>query len=164
MSNITTRGIIVLMVNQVGVATARDFADQCSQIGMVTRSSPERDLALSMSNNNLPPYERQFHFFLNLDGESETLFEILEKDGLILQAGYQCILPSRMILPSRAKRKYTEATQVLEHHYGTGLPMSQPSLQILNYGNAATVAYAAIQKTGKYESLTVRVGNRCFWQ
>ena len=159
MNVITTRGVIGLLVNQVGVAKAEDFAEQCIQVGMTEHNSPERDDALSMCNSNLPSFEAQHHFNFKLDGKNEALFEILEKDGLILQAGYQVIFPPRFPFPSQATSKYHDAIQAMENHYGTGMPMTQPGVQIMNYGNAMTVGYAALMK----QSLTARVGNRCFW-
>jgi len=163
MNIITTRGVIGLLVNQVHVATAEDFIEQCLQVGMTEHNSPERDDALSICNSNLPPFDAQHHLSFKLDGKEDAIFEILEKDGLILQAGYQAFFPRRFLLRSTASGKYHDAAQSLEGHYGTGMPMTQSGMQIMNYGNAETVGYAALMKIGRAQSLTLRVGNRRFW-
>ncbi|MCG2681028.1 MAG: hypothetical protein L6455_13855 [Kiritimatiellae bacterium] len=164
MNIITTRGVIGLLVNQVGIAKAKDFAEQCLQIAMVESHSPERNMAISTLNSNLPPFEVQYHFIFKLDGKHEALFEILGKDGFILQAGYQVVFPTMFIFPSKGENKYRDAMQVLENHYGTGLPMAQQDIEIMNYGNATTVSYVSLMKMKRAQSLTVRVGNRHFWK
>ena len=164
MNIITTRGVIGLLVNQVGVAKAKDFAEQCLQIAMIESHSPERNLAMSMLNSNLPSFEVQYHFIFKLDGECEALFEILGKEGLILQAGSQVVFPTKFLFPSKGKNKYRDAMQVLESHYGTGLPMVQQGVEIMNYGDATTVGYVSLVKMRRAQSLTVRVGNRRFWK
>ncbi|MFH0979981.1 MAG: hypothetical protein V2A79_00395 [Planctomycetota bacterium] len=164
MNVITTRGVFGLLVNQVSIAKAEDFAEQCLHIGMVEHHSPERDIVLSMFNSNLPPFEVRFHFAFKLDGEDEAVFEILEKEKLILQSGYQAIFSPRFLFSAKGNRRYRDAVQVLEAHYGTGVPMAQPGIEIMNYENAMTVSYASLIKMGKAQSLTVRVGNRSFWK
>jgi hypothetical protein len=163
MNIITTRGIIGLLVNQVRVARAEDFAEQCVQVGMTEHISPERDEALSLCNSVLPPFDAQHHFVFKLDGKHEAVFEILGKDGVILQAGYQALFPSLFPFRSKANGKYNDAVQALEGHYGTGMPINQSGSKTMNFGNATTVGYAAIMKTGRAYSLTSRVGNRHFW-
>jgi hypothetical protein len=163
MNIITTRGVIGLLVNQVGVAKAKNFAEHCLQVGMAEHNSPERDDALSICNATLPSFEAQHHFSFKLDGKNEALFEILEKDGLILQAGYQAIFSPRFLFGSKALGKYHNAVRSLEAHYGTGTPIRQPNTETMNFGNLTTVGYAALIKTGRAYSLTARVGNRHFW-
>jgi hypothetical protein len=162
-NTITTRGIIGLLVNQVSGAKAADFAEQCLQVGMEPYSSLERDAALSLCNSNLPPFDEQSHFSFELDDRHDAVFEILEKDEVILQAGYQVLIPSRLFFGSKAFGKYKDAIQALEDQFGTGMPMNQQDIQTMNFGNASAVAYAALIKTGRSHSLTVRVGNRRFW-
>jgi len=163
MNIITTHGVIGLLVNQVSVAQAEDFLEQCLQVGMTEHHSPERDEALSLCNSNLPSFDAQHHFIFKLDGNHEAVFEILEKDGLILQAGYQTFFPLRFLFASKAVGKYHDAIQSLESHYGTGTPIRQQNVDTMNFGNAETVGYAALMKVGRAHSLTARVGNRHFW-
>lgn len=164
MNIITTHGIIGLLVNQVGVAQAENFSEQCIQVGMTEQISPERDEALSLCNSALPPFDAQHHFVFKLDGKHEAVFEILEKDGVILQAGYQALFPSLFPFRSKANGKYNDAVQALNGHYGTGMPINQSGSKTMNFGNAESVAYASLMKVGKAQSLTARVGNRHFWK
>lgn len=151
---ITTRGVIGLLFNQVGVCEAQGLAEQCVQIGMMPTESQARDMAMATHSTNLPPFDIRYHLLFRLDSVHESLFEILGKEGLILQAGYQLILPTRLLFPSKAKKLYSDAIQVLESHYGTGAPMAVQGTEIMNYGNVDTIAYASLAKMGRTESVT----------
>ena len=161
---VTTRGIIGLMANQVSVAQVRDFAHQCLQVGMVRCESPERDLALRVSNSNLPPFDVRFHFSFKLDGRDEGVFEILGNEGVITQCGYQVAFPPRFLFFPNGKAKYRAAVEALEAHYGTGAPLAVGDIAMtMNYGNALSVAYVSLMTAGRNRSLAVRIGNRTFW-
>jgi hypothetical protein len=154
---ITTVDIIDLLVKHVADISAADLVKECIDLGM--RQIPYIDLGI---DNTLPPFEQGYHFRFNPDSNEEVLFEILEKDGFVLQAGYQLVFTE---LPSSSKidTRYQQIQQILETHYGVGVPMISPEVTIMNYGNDSTVAYISRSKLFTPESITVRVGSKTFW-
>ena len=154
---ITTQEIISLLVSRVAHTMASGLAKKCLDLGM--RQVPYLDLGLFP---NIPPFEAGHHFRFNPDGNEEALFEILEKDSLVLQAGYQLFLPTSLFF-SKAKKRYNQIKEILETHYGVGLPMNVGEIEIINYGNDTTIAYLSKTAVGRTDAITVRVGNRRFW-
>lgn len=154
---ITTREIIGLLVGRVADTPAADLAKECTDLGM--RQVPYQDVGLA---SNLPPFEAGYHFRFNPDGKEEAIFEILEKDGFLLQAGYQLALPASLFF-SKTKRRHRQLKQSLETHYGFGEPMKVSGIEIINYGNDTTIAYISSAKIAGTDAITVRVGNRRFW-
>lgn len=154
---ITTQEIISLLVGRVDHALAADLLKECVNLGM--RQVPYQDVGLS---SNLPPFEAGHHFRFNPDGKEDALFEILEKDSLVLQAGYQLNLPSSFFF-SKAKKRHSQLKEILETHYGVGLPMNVGGIEIINYGNNTTIAYLSRATVARTDAITVRVGNRRFW-
>jgi hypothetical protein len=136
---------------------ASDLARKCVDLGM--RPVPYQDVGLS---SNLPPFEAGHHFRFNPDGNEESLFEILEKDSLVLQAGYQLALPTSLFF-SKAKKRHSQLKEIIETHYGAGLPMDVGGIEIINYGNDTTIAYLSRVTVAGTDAITVRVGNRHFW-
>jgi len=83
---ITSDEIIKLLVTNVANMKANKFLIECKNKGM--RQTPFKNLDL---DGNLPPFDIGYHLKFNPDGKEEALFEILQKDGYVLQAGYQFI-------------------------------------------------------------------------
>jgi len=154
---INTRQIVSLLVGRVADILASDLARECVDLGM--RPVPYQDVGLS---SNLPPFEAGHHFRFNPDGNEETLFEILEKDSLVLQAGYQLVLPTSLFF-SKAKKRHSQLKGILENHYGIGLRMDVGGIEIVNYGNDTTIAYLSRVTVAGTDTITVRIGNRRFW-
>jgi len=154
---ITTEEIIELLVISVADIPAVDLIKKCNDLGM--RQIPYQDASI---DTNLPSFEAGYHFHFYLDGEEEAIFEILEKEGFVLQAGYQFVLPSSLFF-SKAKKKYHHIKECLETHYCVGVPMNLGRIEIINYGNDTTIAYISRVKVARTDVITIRVGNRRFW-
>jgi hypothetical protein len=154
---ITTQKIISLLVSRIAHTRASDFARECIDLGM--RQVPYQDVGLT---SNLPPFEAGYHFRFNPDGNEEALFEILEKNGFVLQSGYQIALSASLFF-SKGKERYRQIKDILETHYGLGQPMNVGAIEIMNYGNDTTIAYISRAKVAGTDAITVRVGNRRFW-
>jgi hypothetical protein len=154
---ITTQEIIGLLVGHVADISASDLVKKCNDLGM--QQVPYQDVGL---DSNLPPFEAGYHFRFNLDGKEEVLFEILEKESLVLQAGYQLVFPASLF-SSKAKKKHRQSEEVLETYYGVGLVMKVGRIKTTNYGNDTTVAYISRAKGAGIDVITLRVGNRRFW-
>lgn len=154
---ITTGEIIGLLVGRVADIPAADLVKECGDLGM--QQAPYQDVGLT---SNLPPFEAGFHFRFNPDGKEEVLFEILEKDGLVLQAGYQLALPTSLFF-SKTKKRHLQLKEILETHYGVGQPMHVGGIDIINYGNDTTIAYISRAQVAGTDAITVRIGNRRFW-
>lgn len=154
---ITTHEIIALLVSWVADKPAAELVSECRNLGM--RQVPYQDVGLA---SNLPTFEAGYHFRFNPDGKEEALFEILEKDGLVLQAGYQLAIPSALLF-SKTKNRHRQLKEVLEAYYGVGYPMHAGGIEIINYGSDTTIAYLSKAKVAGTDAITVRVGNRRFW-
>jgi hypothetical protein len=154
---ITTQQIINLLADNVSHTLAVDLARKCVDLGM--RQVPYQDVDLL---SILQPFEAGYHFRFNPDGKEEVLFEILEKDTLVLQAGYQIVLPTSLFF-SKGKKRHSQLKDVLAICYGVGLPMKVGGNEIINYGNERTIAYLSRAIVAGIDAITVRVGNRRFW-
>ena len=154
---ITIGEIIGLLVDRVADISAADHVKECGNLGM--RQVPYQDVGMA---SNLPTFEAVYHLRFNPDGKEEALFEILEKDGLVLQAGYQIALMTSLFF-SKSKKRHRQLTEILETHYGVGSLMKVGGLDIINYGNDTTIAYISRAQVAGTDAITVRVGNRHFW-
>ena len=154
---ITAGEIIALLVGRLADIPAADLVKECGDLGM--RQVPYQDV---VPDSNLPPFEAGYHFRFNPDGKEEALFEILEKEGLVLQAGYQLALPTSLFF-SKAKKRHHQLKEILETHYGVGQPMNVGRVEIINYGNDTTIAYISRAKITGTDAITIRIGNRRFW-
>lgn len=149
---ITSAEVIKLLVTGIANIPASELLSECNKIGM--RQVPYQDVG--GIDSILPPFDAGYHLRFNPDGKEEALFEILEKDGFVLQAGYQLGLP-------KAQNRYQQLKQIIESHYGGGYPMDVGEIEIINYGNENTVAYLSHTKIAGNDVITIRVGNRRFW-
>jgi len=154
---ITAQEIVGLLIGQVADITAVDLVKKCKDLGM--RKVSYQDVGLDSS---LPPFESGYHFRFNLDDKEEVLFEILEKDSLVLQAGYQLTLPASLFF-SKAKKRHRQFKEILETYYGVGKAMNVGRFKIVNYGNDTTVAYISRVNVAGADAIILRVGNRRFW-
>ena len=148
---ITSAQVIKLLITEVANTGASELLNECEKIGM--RQIRYQNIGL---DSNLPPFDTGYHLRFNPDGKEEALFEILQKDGFVLQAGYQLVL-------QRAQNRYQQLKQILESHYGVGYPMNVGEIELINYGNEKTIAYLSHTKISGNDVITIRVGNRRFW-
>ena len=51
----------------------------------------------------------------------------------------------------------------IEQHYGAGKPIQALGFILLEYGDSSTVCYISEGKSLGNDLITVRVGNRIFW-
>jgi len=148
---ITSAEVIKLLVMEIANITSSELLHECKKIGM--RQIPYQAIGI---DSNLPSFDTGYHLRFNPDGKEEALFEILQKDGFVLQAGYQLVIP-------RAQNKYQQLIQILDSHYGVGYPMDVGEVNIINYGNTKTIAYLSYTNIVGNDVVTIRVGNRRFW-
>lgn len=152
------KDLIVMLLQTVPKVTARELAKECRDRGMTTRpyvAIPE--------NSRLPPFEVGYHFRFETDNALVGEFEVLEKDEVVLQAGFQMYF-RKSLFRSKARNAYPPIVEHLEEHYGAGVPMNVQGTRTLNYGDALTVCYVAWATTPGMDVITVRIGNRAFWQ
>jgi len=155
---IASNEIISLLVTSVPHVRATELVDQCRKRGML--EVPYQAIGL---DSTLPPFEKGYHFRFNPGIKAQALFEILQKDGLILQAGYQLVFQPALFF-SYDRKKHCELKAILEDHYGVGYPTEVgEGAEIINYGNDTTIAYISKVRVNRRDVITVRVGNRRFW-
>lgn len=154
---ITTEEIIKLLVEHVADISSSGLVKKCEDIGMI--QVPYQDIGLA---SNLPTFEKGYHFRFSSDGNNDAIFEILEKDDYVLQAGFQFTTHASLFF-SKASKNHRQLKDILESHYGIGQPMHVSGFEIINYSNHSTIAYISKAKVAAIDSITVRVGNRKFW-
>lgn len=154
---ITSVEVIELLVSRIANITASELLSECMKLGM--RQVPYQDIGL---DSNLPPFDTGYHLRFNPDGTEEALFEILQKDSLVLQAGYQLVLPISLS-SSKTSNRYHQFKQILETHYGIGYPMDVGEIEIINFGSEETIAYLSKANVAGSVVITIRVGNKHFW-
>lgn len=153
---ITTTELVDLLANSVADAGAEWLVHECSQLGM--QEVPYQPVA---PDSNLPSFDEGHHLRFSAAG-GNALFEILERDGAVVQAGFQITFP-RSFFFSKAERHHRALKRALETHYGVGEPMDVGTVQIINFANESTVAYISRVSAAGVDAITVRVGNRTFW-
>jgi hypothetical protein len=144
-------------VNSVADAKAEWLVQECSRLGM--QEVPYQPV---VADSNLRPFDEGHHLRFSVAG-ANALFEILERDGAVVQAGFQITFP-RSVFFSKAKRHHLALRKALETHYGIGQPMDVGTAQIVNFANESTVAYISRVSAAGMDAITVRVGNRTFWR
>jgi len=152
---ITPAQLLDLLANSVADAQANELVEECAQLGM--REIPYQ----SAGDSNLPPFDEGHHLRFSIAG-GNALFELLEKDGAVVQAGFTMTFP-RSFFFSKAKKHHRQLREALVTRYGDGEPMDLGSTQIINFANERTVAYISKASAVSVDAITVRVGNRTFW-
>jgi hypothetical protein len=154
---ITTEEIIKLLINHVADMPATDFVKECIDIGMQQVPYQKVD-----QDSNLPMFDKGYHFRFIPDNKGNALFEILEKDDLVLQAGYQIVFKADLFF-SKALKMYNQIREILETYYGEGQRMNIYRIKTINFRNDTTIAYLSKAKIAGVYAITIRVGNRFFF-
>jgi hypothetical protein len=154
---ITSQEIIGLLVDRVGHSRAADLIEECLDLGMQQVPYQEDGPVWQ-----LPTFEAGHHLRFSPDGKEDTVLEVLEKDGLVLQAGFHLPLPQPFFFLPKAKKRHGHLRQILETHYGIGRPIRSGAFRVIYYEGEATLAYLS-RISGCGVSIFVRVGNRRFW-
>lgn len=129
---------------------------KCAQLEM-----DEVEYEGSTGDADLPSFDRGYSFHFDLGLAPGASFEILERRGEIVQAGFQVLYSRTSFLASRSCRRRIEALAAA--HYGQPLPMVMNQDSILNYQNEIAVAYVSAIHVPGHELITFRVGNRRHW-
>ena len=155
--NVSTSQLINVLIQSVPAMPASDLVQQCHDWGMTPQPYQP-----SPADGNLPEFDAGYQFRFESEGSIAAGFDVLEKSGAILQAGFQLFFP-RSLLVSKSKRYFDIIVNQIKHHYGSGQPMKVTGVTILNYGDPQTVCYISKAKVQGIDLVTVRVGNRVFW-
>lgn len=152
-----TSDLIDLLIEVVPTVMASEFVQQCHDMGMTPQ-----EYRPSPADSNLPDFDVGHQFRFETDGSWAAGFDVLEKEGRVLQAGFQIFFP-RSLFVSKCKKYYQPMVKRIEGHYGPGAPMDAGGVSILNYGDPETVCYISKARALGKDLITVRVGNRIFW-
>jgi hypothetical protein len=147
---ITSAQVIELLVTEIPDIGASDLLEKCKKMGM--RQVPYQDFGF---DSTLPSIDAGYHLRFNPDGKEEALFEILQKDGFVLQAGFQITL-------RKAGDCVRRLAPILAFHYGEGYRTNVGNAELINYGDEKTIAYLSHSKLSGSDVITIRVGNKRF--
>ncbi len=115
-------------------------------------------------DSSLPKFDKGYCFYFKTDENETSTLEILEKDEMILQAGFQIVYKSRFF-SKKFERHYRFLLELLESIYGSGYPIEVAYANIMNFDNDKTVCYLSkLKMSGGMKSLALRVGNKKFWK
>ncbi len=143
--------ILKVFISSVGTEDTDALVDQIRGLGLSERTYQDYG-----PTSGLPDFDTGFHFTLRSTSNPKHLIEVLDKGGQILQAGIQVFGNDHDDL----KRRLTE---VLTEAYGQGVSISIPMTETSNYTGNINIAYLSDCKIPGAQSLTVRVGNKRFW-
>ena len=157
MSSVSAESVIRLLIGRVAQASAQELLLECRAVGMMEQPYSESPLA-----ELLPPFDKGYHLTFELDGKNKAIFEILETQGRVLQAGFSVLFP-RLPFFSGARAAYNHARRLIEGHYGLGVPAKFAGASTLNYGDEKTLSYLSIRRIMGRRMITFRTGNKDFW-
>lgn len=153
----STSDLIDLLIETVPTVMASELVQKCHNLAMTPQ-----EYQPSPTDGNLPDFDAGRQFRFETDGSWAAGFDVLEKDGKILQAGFQIFFPRTLFKP-KAKKNFQAMVEHIEDHYGAGAPLNAGGTTILNYGDPHTVCYISKTRALGKDLITVRVGNRIFW-
>ena len=148
--------IIEILIKLVPTTPISEILQNCQRLGMVSQKYQHNP-----ADSSLPDYDNAYHFRFETNDSKTSLFEVLEKEGLILQAGFQILYPSSLLF-SKSKKHHEQMISQLEENYGEGVPMNAGGTQIINYGDSNNICYISKAKVSGGDIITVRVGNKFY--
>jgi len=122
----------------------------------------EQDYVNLGMDQTLPEFDEGVHVIFESDDRQTAHVEILGRQGMVLQAGFQLIYRPTLF-QRKWKKQYDSLCRHLADHYGPGTPMAMSGVVIINYGDERSLAYISRSKANMCTVLTVRVGNRDLW-
>lgn len=147
-----------LLVSFTVFDTVSEFIDNCRALGFVELQYVNIGL-----DEKLPDFDNGYMFEYKTDDKVTANLEVLEKDGMILQAGIQVIYPKSLLF-KRMPKHFEKVVTLADDFYGTGMLTKSDSMEIVNYGNEETVFYVSKVTVNRRDALTFRVGNKQFWR
>lgn len=158
MNYIKLSSALTVLIESVTSISAKELLKRCRDLGM--NEQPYRDLGY---DSNLPDFDKGYFLNFKTDDNKIATFEILEKEDMILQAGFQIIYKSKFF-SLKLKKHYKNLLKLLERTYGIGFPSKVAYSELMNFEDDKIVCYLSKMKLpGGIKSLTLRVGNKRFW-
>ena len=127
MINYSIENSFLLLKKSIGFITCKELVEKCKKIGMEEKSYSDLD-----GDVNLPNFDTGYIFYFLTDNNKRALIEILEKEKTILQAKVQIFYP-RKLFSSKNNKHYKKIIDLVETHYGVGIPLNIANSKILNY-------------------------------
>lgn len=152
-----TLDIVTMLINRVPFARTESLKRECIGMGM-----SEQDYVNLGMDQTLPEFDEGVHVIFESDDRQTAHVEILGRQGMVLQAGFQLIYRPTLF-QRKWKKQYDSLCRHLADHYGPGTPMAMSGVVIINYGDERSLAYISRSKANMCTVLTVRVGNRDLW-
>ncbi|MBL7961269.1 hypothetical protein JNL27_13640 [bacterium] len=149
--------LIYFIINAVDSMSSIQAIEECNRLGM-----KKIEFQHLSADSNIPQYDNGYAFTCSTQNNNISQVEILEKEKQILQMGFQIVYKPRLIL-SRITGDLKRMNAILKNYYGDGVPMAMDNVDILNFGNENTACYISKIKINNYNIITLRVGNRLFW-
>ncbi len=149
--------IVKLLYTDILISKPETLAEKCRNLGMKEDKFVDLNIL-----GTLPEFDNGFAFIYETDNKVNARLEIIDKDGIIMQAGIQIIYPIS-VFSSKSTKHFKYLTNKLNEIYGAAMPMDMPGTKILNYGNENSVCYISISTVNKKKCITLKFGNRAFW-
>ena len=153
-----TLDIVDLLIQATPTESASQLVQHCLQIGMTAQQYRASSL-----DANLPPFDIGHQLRFHADGCWAAGLDVLEKNGFVLQSGFQMFF-YRGLFGSKSRKLHQKIVERIEQHYGPGVPTNSSGIDILNFSNDQSVCYTSTTKSHGNNVITVRVGNRRFWR
>jgi len=145
------------LLEWAGNEKASEMVKKCRSLSIAERP----DIPQS-SEFVFPEADRRYLFYRKIKENILAVFEILEKDGLVLQSGIQLIYPPDRWL-GEISSYYQKLLRVLETNYGLPVWINLNEKGILSFESKEAFSYLSEFKMGDKDVLTVRAASRAFW-
>ncbi|MFC1620174.1 hypothetical protein ACFL45_09535 [Candidatus Neomarinimicrobiota bacterium] len=149
--------VFSLLTNAVGSMPALELVNSLRKLGDLV----EGPYTGTPFDEDLPKFDQGYRLVGVREKEMITL-EVLEKDSRILQAGSMWLY-QRKLFSSKVKRAEVMLNALAEQHYGPGTPIQYSGALMMNYGDQRTICYVASIKSIDSDTLSLKIGNREYW-
>jgi hypothetical protein len=145
------------LLELTGNEKVSEMVKKCRSVGIIERPDVSQG-----SEFVFPEADRRYVFYQKIKENILAVFEILEKDDLVLQSGIQIIYPPDRWL-DEISYYYQKLLRILEANYGLPVWVNVNKKGVLSFENKETFSYLSEFKMGDKDVLTVRVASRAFW-
>ena len=147
--------LIQLLRESVALITAQELGSKCKKLGMRETSPVDN----SSYNFNLPKYDSAREFICSSTDCLKVVFEILEINGDIMQAGVQLIYKDNCSTYD-VNMYYQGVADRLNLIYGEPARFDFGDVQTLLFADIKTDCYSSISNANNFNVITIRVGDK----
>lgn len=148
--------LFYLLLACVVTGTDTNYRDKCTTADMV-----EVPYVATSLDQNLPSFDEGHLYSFRTTNSVPAKFEVLIKDGKILQAGVEIVYPKES--KNYPSGHFKAIASTANKHYGESVKIDMGEVDNLNYGDRKSVFYVIKSAINGHDFIVFRAGNRIFW-